>query len=130
MRNIFRFGCVGVVGFLVDAGALYLLLQLGLGFYAGRAISFLLATLATWSLNRTFTFKARRALPAQSLLREFGKYLLAMSAGGCLNYLTYCFVISLLPHAPVSPLIGVAVGSIAGLFVNFTAARFWVYRKV
>jgi putative flippase GtrA len=130
-RHIFRFACAGVVGFLVDAGTLYLMLDLRLGAYVGQAIAFLLAVLCTWLLNRTFTFEPKKrdnGRSRQTLVREFGKYLLAMAAGGCVNYLTYCFALSLLPHAPASPLIGVAAGSIAGLFVNFTAARFWVYR--
>jgi putative flippase GtrA len=130
-RHIFRFACVGVIGFLVDAGTLYLLLDLRFGAYAGRAVSFMLAVLCTWLLNRTFTFDAQKGengRSGRSLVREFGKYLLAMAAGGCVNYLAYCFALSLLPHAPASPLIGVAAGSIAGMFVNFTAARFWVYR--
>jgi putative flippase GtrA len=38
IRQMFSFGLVGVLGFVVDAGVLYAALYCGLGLYAGRAV--------------------------------------------------------------------------------------------
>ena len=54
-----KFGLVGLVGFVVDAGALFLLIAFGdLGPYIGRIYSFLIAASVTWVLHRHFTFKS------------------------------------------------------------------------
>lgn len=46
-RQVIRFVIAGVVGFVVDAGILCLALAVGLGYFAGRAVSFLCAVWAT-----------------------------------------------------------------------------------
>jgi putative flippase GtrA len=123
--QILRFALAGVVGFIVDAGILWLALRLGFGYLAGRAVSFLAAVWATWQLNRRFTFAGS---PTGSPWREWWRYLAAMSAGGCVNYVTYCAVVLSLPRSAFLPYLGVAAGSLAGLAVNFASARWWVFR--
>jgi putative flippase GtrA len=126
MRNqVLRFALVGTVGFLADAGVLWLALHLGLGYFAGRAASFLCAVWVTWQLNRRFTFVAHQS---GSAWREWWRYLVAMSAGGGVNYAAYCAVVLAMPHASFVPFLGVAAGSLAGLAVNFASARWWVFR--
>lgn len=123
--QILRFALTGVVGFIVDAGILWLALRLGFGYFAGRAVSFLTAVWATWQLNRRFTFASR---PAGSAWHEWWRYLAAMSGGGCVNYATYSAVVLRLPPSAFLPFFGVAAGSLAGLAVNFASARWWVFR--
>jgi putative flippase GtrA len=124
-RQLALFSVAGTVGFLVDAGILYLLLGAGAGYFAGRAASFLCAVWVTWGINRRLAF--RDAAPA--LGRDAGwRYLLAMSGGGLVNYATYCAAVVLLPEGTWTPLAGVALGSVFGLAVNFASARLWVFR--
>lgn len=125
-RQLVRFAFAGGVGFLVDAGVLYLMLWLGLGYYAGRAVSFLCAVWATWQINRRYTFTSTRR---RSPLSEWWRYLAAMSAGGGVNYAAYSSVVALLRPAPWLPLFAVAAGSIAGLAINFATAKWWVFRQ-
>jgi putative flippase GtrA len=133
-KQLFRFGIAGVAGFLVDAGVLYLMLALGLGYYAGRVVSFLCAVFATWQINRHYTFTPRAnagsatAARAPSLWIEWWRYLLAMSGGGAVNYAAYSATVFLLHPMRFLPLFAVAVGSVAGLGVNFLSAKFWVFR--
>jgi len=126
MRSQFlRFGVVGIVGFLVDAGVLQLMLWLGLGPYRGRLVSFLAAATGTWLGNRRFTFNADRERPSH---REWLRYVSLMVVGGVVNYGAY--VTCLMGSALVQtyPVIGVAVGSIAGLVVNFLSSRYLVFK--
>ncbi len=126
VRQFWRFAIAGAIGFLVDAGVLYLALWLGSGYYLGRVISFLCAAFTTWQINRRHAFKAEAG---EKLLHEWLRYLLAMLGGGLLNYGVYALLVFSLPPAPWLPLLAVAAGSIAGLAVNFLSAKFWVFRR-
>lgn len=125
-RQLPRFALAGTTGFVVDAGVLYAALAAGLDYYSGRAVSFFVAVVTTWLINRTWTFGASRTRPTAA---EFARYFAAMSLGGAVNYVTYAIVVSLLPRAAWLPLAAVAAGSIAGLGVNFATARLWVFRR-
>ncbi|WP_429454508.1 GtrA family protein [Paraburkholderia sp. 40] len=114
-----------MAGFVVDAGVLWIALRLGLGYFAGRAVSFLMAVWVTWQVNRRFTFPDRRA---GSAWHEWWRYLAAMSAGGGVNYAVYSAAVLTLPRSIFLPFCGVALGSLAGLVVNFASARWWVFR--
>lgn len=125
-REMIRFAIAGVVGFAVDAGILYLMLALGAGYFVGRCVSFLAAVWVTWRINRHFTFSPRFG---QSQWQEWWQYLLAMLAGGAVNYAAYSIAILLLPSTSLLPIYAVAVGSIAGMAINFFSAKLWIFRK-
>jgi putative flippase GtrA len=124
-QQVIRFVIAGVVGFVVDAGILYLALAVGLGYFAGRAVSFLCAVWATWQINRRYTFTSGRS---ESVWVEWWRYLAAMSVGGVVNYGAYSATILTLKGLPFLPIIGVAVGSLAGMVVNFASAKLWVFK--
>jgi putative flippase GtrA len=123
--ELLRFAVAGVIGLLADIAVLYLALALGLGYYAGRVLSFLAAVWVTWQLNRHFTFAPTGA----GAWREFTRYLGAMVGGGLLNYLAYSAAILLLPHWPLTPALAVAVGSLAGMALNFLSAKLIVFKR-
>lgn len=125
-REIVRFAVAGAIGFVVDATALYAALALGVGYFAGRACSFLLAVWTTWRINRRFTFADGRRGSAWA---EWWRYLLAMSAGGVANLAAYTVTVLLLPRAAWVPLLAVAVGSGVGMCLNFASAKWWVFRR-
>lgn len=124
MNQLFRFAVVGTIGFVVDTAVLYAMLALSLDHVTGRLISFACAVYTTWAINRRITFTPS----ATSLWREFGRYFLAMSGGGLVNLVAYNVAIAMLPNTLTAPAISVGIGSLAGLTVNFAAAKFWVYR--
>jgi putative flippase GtrA len=121
-----RFILVGAVGFAIDVGVLYLALALfGLGPYVGRVISYLCAATSTWYLHRRFTFRNRLGQP---LGREWLKFVAFNGVGGLLNYVTYVACLHYFAASAASPAIGVALGSVAGLSVNYTLSRHVVFR--
>lgn len=125
-KEFLIFGIVGTLGFLVDAGVLYLL-KGSLGLYWARVPSFFCAATATWLLNRQFTFRSR--VSGVSIFQEYAKYFGLMLGGGAVNYLVYAIAVSLLPAASYRPLASVALGSIAGMFINYFFARYFVFRR-
>ena len=127
IRELFLFGLAGVAGFLVDSGVLYLL-KSSLGLYIGRLISFFCAVIATWLLNRSFTFRQRQS--GMTLSREFRHYFLMMLGGGIVNYCTYAALVYFSQAVSNQPVWGVAVGSLAGMLVNYSLARVFIFRNL
>jgi len=125
-RQLFQFAVAGIVGFVVDAGVLYLLLAGGLGYFVGRMISFLCAVWVTWRINRRFTFSGASNMTAW---QEWRRYLIAMSGGGLINYACYSVAIVALPETRFLALSAVAIGSLMGMTVNFIAAKRWVFKE-
>jgi putative flippase GtrA len=116
-----RFAMVGTVGFLIDAGILRLLLLVGFGFYRGRAISFLVVVTATWALNRSFTFRGN--VGRDGLHREWAGYLGLMVLGGAVNYGAYALAIESSALVRRHPELGVALGALSGMMINYWSAR-------
>ncbi|MCA8020417.1 GtrA family protein [Burkholderia metallica] len=124
-RQVAFFAVAGAIGFVVDAGILYMMLQSGTGPYVGRVISFLCAAFTTWQFNRRVTFSRSHG---RSAWREWCEYLLAMAVGGTCNYAVYVLIIQFLHAGTFVPLIAVAGGSLAGMVINFASAKLWVFR--
>jgi putative flippase GtrA len=124
-RQLVHFAFAGFVGFVVDAGLLYIALWLGLGYFTGRIVSFFCAVITTWAINRRLAFRGGSRRP---WLAEFGHYLMAMILGGVVNYAAYSLVVLMAPHTALTPLIAVASGVAAGMSINFLSAKFWVFR--
>jgi putative flippase GtrA len=123
--QLLRFGVAGVAGLLVDLAVLALARYAGLDPYSGRVLSFLCAVGATWQINRRYTFH-----PAGlSLWTEWWRYLLAMSGGGAVNFVTYSAIVWSFPGVPHIASWGVCAGSLAGMAVNFIGARCFVFQR-
>lgn len=125
-RQLTSFATAGIVGFLIDAGVLYLLIQFGIGLYLGRLVSFLCAIFVTWQMNRRFTFL--NAQP-RSPWAEWWRYLSAMTFGWLINFITYAAILRIGPDTQWKPLIGVMVGSCIAMFVNFAVSKWWVFNQ-
>jgi putative flippase GtrA len=121
------FAVIGALAFLVDAGVLFVAMEAGMGPYAGRCVSWTAAATFTWYMNRVRTFRGlgRR----ESAIRQWGRFLLANSAGGSLNLLVYAVAIASSALVREFPWLGVALGSIAGLVANFLLSKRFVFHK-
>jgi len=124
--ELVRFAAAGILGLAVDVAVLYGTMALGMGWLSGRAISFLAAVWATWQFNRRFTFAPGERL---SVWEEWWRYLSAMLVGGVVNYAAYSTVMIALPGVPLLPMLAVAIGSLAGMAVNFLSAKYFVFRS-
>lgn len=123
-RQFARFVMVGVLGFVVDSAVLYLCLHgFGFGLYGGRLVSYLVAASTTWYLNRTLTF-GDHSPPAG----QWARFIATNGIGAMVNYGSYSLIVALLPAGTFVPLLGVAVGAIAGVGFNFTASRRLVFK--
>ena len=122
------FALVGTAGFLVDAGILQILSRMvGLEVHVARVVSFLVASGTTWRLNRRFTFGSGRSDGHQFL--EWLRYLWSSAAGGLVNYGAFAAVIAVAGGRGTYPVLGVAVGSVAGMCVNYALYSRYVFRQ-
>lgn len=115
----------GSVGFVVDVSVLWFLLA-PFGPYLGRAVSVLVAVTVSWIINRNLTFRDRRSDAWRS---EWGRYLLVNSGGIIVNYGIYAAMVLMISTVADHPWIGVVVGSVAGVLVNFTASHLLVFSR-
>jgi putative flippase GtrA len=125
LRQFIAFGMVGVVGFVVDAGVLQGALIVGLGLYAGRIVSYLTAASATWILNRRYTF---RGSSGGSAISEWARFVFSQLSGATVNLSVYGLLVYFSAFVAKTPVIGVALGSIAGMLINFIAARAYAFK--
>lgn len=127
LGELFRFGSVGVVGFLVDAGVLTAAMLLGAGPWLGRVFSYVVAASTTFGLNRAWTFRA--ADRSRPITRDWSVFLLVNLVGFACNYGTYAAMVTGLPAVREFPVLGVAAGSLAGMAGNFLLSRRYVFRN-
>ena len=125
-KKLFFFGIAGVLGFLVDAAALYLIKSFT-GIYLGRLFSFSMAVVVTWVFNRNITFKQSNV--DMGVLAEFLKYFSLMIVGGVINLGVYYLLISSSQWLQKFPILAVAAGCLAGMVANFLTSRFLLYKK-
>jgi putative flippase GtrA len=121
-----RFFAVGAIGFVIDAAILHGLTGLaGMNPYLAQAIAFPIAVLATWTLNRIWTFPGA---DAAGKLKQAAVYFGVQCAGFATNYVIYAGVLMSVPalrHWLVVPL---AMGAAAGLGVTFLGAKHLAFR--
>ncbi len=127
VRQFFTFAAVGIAGFVVDAGVLTLLLHTtSVGPYLGRVCSYLCAATFTWVMNKFLTFRDRSS---QRLSVQWLTFLLVNACGGLVNFGIYSLLLATIPFFAATPVAAVAIGSLAGLAVNFTLSRNFVFRR-
>jgi putative flippase GtrA len=126
-RQLLVFAFVGSIGFVIDAGILTVLSKyFSINLYLSRAISFSFASLATWLLNRMFTFRGHtRGVDIHS--SEYMRYMLVQIGGAALNLLVFSILVAAYAQLGEQPVIPLAIGAVFGLAFNFTGARLWVY---
>ena len=122
-----RFALVGVAGFLADATILHLLVKAaGLNQYAARLVSFPIAVLVTWGLNRAFTFKTSGQAGRG---REAAAYFAVQGAGGVANLTLYWLAMLIVPAFRTYLLVPLVLGSAAGLCVTYLGSKHWAFRR-
>ncbi len=129
IHQIQHFLWIGSVGFVVDGGVLTLLsVHWEMNVYLARVISFFLATLVTWWLNRNYAFSGT-AKGVGLRVREYVRYFSVQVCGGALNFGVFTWCIFVFPGWRAIPLLPLACGSATGLIWNFAGAKLWAFSE-
>jgi putative flippase GtrA len=110
-----KFGTVGVFGFGVDTGLLYVGIDL-LGLT--RIATF------TWFGNRIFTYGHKTH---DSIGTQWGKFLIVCAFGLVFNRGTYSLLVTHVPIAFEFPVLALLGGTATGMVFNFFAVRRLVF---
>ena len=124
IAQFFKFGVVGAVGFVFDTTTVYALRH-AIGLYGAGIAAYFVAVTVTWGLNRVWTFRGQGHGPAHWQWLRFAS---ANLLGFVLNRGTYAVLIASVPACAQQPVLAVAAGSLAGMFVNFSLSRRLVFR--
>jgi dolichol-phosphate mannosyltransferase len=127
-RQFLKFGFVGGIGFIVDAGTFSLLTHYaGLDLVTARVMSSLVFGMtATWLLNRYLTFRNQRA---GSMLAQYLRFATANIIGNLLNIGTHALLVENLVFFHRLPILGIVAGTFVGLIFNFTGSKYFVFRS-
>lgn len=124
MKKIIFFLIAGGIGFVVDAGILYLLLGLGIDPFTARIFAIAAAMASTFLINRTLTFGAS----GRSLASEGARYGSVGIASALLNYLVYSGALLIIPS--LTPFLALCAGSAAATAFSYTGYSRFVFRKL
>jgi putative flippase GtrA len=122
-----RFCVVGGLGFIVDFTVLKAVVHLGISPIGGRLASFCVAVIATWLVNRAWTF--RHHAGEQSLLKEVSSYLAVQSVGFAANFAVYTAMVVGITALQGRLLPPMVAGTAAGLVINYLGAKHIVFRS-
>lgn len=129
--QLFWFIVAGTVGFIVDAGILeFVVRYANFGLLSGRIVSFSVAVIVTWQINRLFTFKQKAisTIGIKKVSSEFLKYLLSSSMSIIINFGIYTFAIFSFTLCHEIPSLAVVFGSLGAMFVTFFMSKYWVFK--
>lgn len=121
MKKIVLFTITGTLGFIVDSGIFsYLYYIESFNMIFSRIISFIIAVLVTWILNRSFTFENNSKMKKT---KEYLHYLKIQLTGAIINFIIFFSFIYFLEIFKDIPLGALAIASICAMFYNFIFSK-------
>jgi putative flippase GtrA len=124
MKRLVGFVAAGGVGFVTDAAVLLVLTETaGIDPLLARVFSFAAAVLATWAINRTFTFGASD----KGLATEGARYGGVAIAVGCFNYLIYAGLLLAVPG--ILPFTALVISSVSAMALSWLGYSQLVFRS-
>ena len=122
VRRFGGFAIAGLSGFVIDAGLTEALAASGVSPYLGRILAVAVAITVTYTINRNFTWKERRARVSGRRARYLAVSLASIGA----NYLVFAAVLALL--SGLRPVLAVAAGTSVGMVMNFVGYSRFVFK--
>jgi dolichol-phosphate mannosyltransferase len=119
-----KFGLIGVSGAIVNLFVVTVLLKAGLHETPSLAAGIVVSIVSNFFLNRRFTFSYARH---GDLSKQFLGFVAASSLGGAIQFAVASAVRA--TYARVPPQLAALIGVAAGFVFNFTANRYFVFRK-
>jgi putative flippase GtrA len=126
-RPVLRFAIVGGAGFAIESIIVTLLMQAAqVPAWQARIPSFVTAVVATWLLNRRFTFLHRDE--ARSNVKAV-VYAATQLCGAAINFVLFVAMVHWYPNLASVPVIPLGVGAVAGFAFNFLICDELIFRK-
>ncbi len=117
--EIFQFGVVGGVGFVVDVIFYYLLQMAGITHLFARAIAFWPSVTSNWFFNRIMTFKTR---PKKMAAAQWMQFVATSLIGFCINWGVYATLTLQTEFFMENKFVAFVLGVLVGAVFNFIVA--------
>lgn len=124
VSRFMKFGTVGALGFIWDTVTVYALAP-WIGLYGAGVAAYLIASTLNWLMNRLWTFRDRAQGAAH---RQWALFVAGNAGGFVLNRGTFFALVATVPMCRSYPVLAVAAGTFAGMFVNFGVTSRLVFR--
>jgi putative flippase GtrA len=124
LRQFGQFAVIGAFGFVWDTAIVYATAPF-VGLYVAGVISFVVVGTINWLANRFWTY---RGLDHDAMHHQLVLFLITNAVGFVLNRGTYFALIATQPLFHHYPVLAIAAGAGAGMFVNFFLSRRLVFR--
>jgi dolichol-phosphate mannosyltransferase len=122
--RMLHFGAVGAFGTLVNLVILTLLQRAGASKEIAITGGIVVSVVTNFFLNRRFTFSYARD---RSMAKQFLGFCAACSLGALITFVVAKSIVDLRPAIPLQ--LAACVGIFAGMFANFVANRYVVFRE-
>lgn len=121
-----KFSMVGLFVYVVDALLFWMLLNMTHATLLSRVGSTAVAMTVSWWLNKTFTFSDTKSVNHQL---QLAKFMVSQTPGALTNIAVSTMVYIEFGLFKENPFLSVALGSCAGLAVNFMMANQFVFKN-
>jgi putative flippase GtrA len=115
-----RFLVVGGLGFVIDAGLTYILIQLGIAPWLARLPAIVCAATFTWLANRYFTYQMKTSRSAGEAIR----YASVASAMAFINYVIFLMLIQI----GLEPVVSIILATALQTLISFYAYRRFAFK--
>ena len=121
--KIILFVFTGGVGFLTEIAIIQIAVSVfGVSHVAARIVSFPVAVLATWFINRKITFTSEN-----KAIEELSKYIFVQVIGGLINLGVYYVIVTNQSFDMIDPILALAVASLCSMIFTYTGSRKLVF---
>ena len=128
-KQLFYFLIVGSIGFIIDAGGVFLLSHmLDFSPILIRIPPFICAIFVTFYLNWKYTFSTASGAEHIGLAKAVVKYMSANAASQGLNFAIYTGLVMGFSIFYNAPYLAVTLGSLSVMFLSFALSKYWIFK--
>ncbi|WP_409520660.1 GtrA family protein [Pantoea sp.] len=124
---LIKFIIVGGIGFIIDGSILLILRNYGLDLTLCRIVSFSIAVICTWLLNKNWTFSINNEVknnPPKHYL-----YFLFQCVGAIINFIVFVFLTKNFIIMHLNPLFPFSIASGLAMIFNYLTSKLIVFKS-
>ncbi len=124
---LIKFIIVGGIGFIIDGSILLILRKSGLDLTLCRIISFSIAVICTWLLNKNWTFSIDDEVKNKS--QKHYLYFIFQCLGAIINFIVFVFLTKKFIAMHMNPLIPFSIASGIAMIFNYLTSKLIVFKS-
>ena len=123
LKEVFRYGVMGISGVLIDAGVYSLLLYLGLALTVAKSIGILTSIIYAFIGNTLWTFTSKISF------RVLTRFAIVYAASFLANVVTNYIIVQQVLHNNYALQLAFLCATAVSVVITFSGLKLWVYRQ-